>query len=58
MIPVLLRFVRDPAHRDALRSANGVNLGAEWATSVALVALPVVCLVAVLAILVTGCSAP
>lgn len=54
MIPVLLRFLRDPAHREALRSANGVNLGAERATSIALVVLPAVLLVVVLVILATG----
>lgn len=53
MIPVLLRFLRDPAHREALRSANGANLEAERATSIALLVLPAVCFVALL-ILVTG----
>lgn len=53
MIPVLLCFLRDPAHRDALRSANGVNLGAELATSIAWAVLPAVCFLAVLRMLLT-----
>ena len=54
MVPVLLRFLRDEAHRDALRSANGANLDAERATMVAWVALPVVCAAIVVAILFVG----
>lgn len=54
LIPVQLRWHADPAHRDALRAAEGVNLGAERATSIALVVLPAVLFVALLVILVTG----
>lgn len=52
MIPVLLGRSRE--HRDAIRSADGVNLGVELAREVALVALPLVLLVVVIAILLTG----
>jgi hypothetical protein len=52
MIPVLLGRTRE--HRDAIRSAGGVNLGAELAREVALVVLPLVLLVVVIAILLTG----
>lgn len=53
MIPVLLRFLRDPAHRDALRSANGVNVEHERATSIAWAALSVLLLIVVLAVVAT-----
>lgn len=52
MIPVLLGRTRE--HRDAIRSADGVNLEAELARDVALVVLPLVLLVVVIAILLTG----
>ena len=54
LIPVQLRWHADPAHREALRSANGANLEAERATSIALAVLPAVLFVVVLVILATG----
>jgi hypothetical protein len=55
VIPVLLRFLRDQAHRDALRSANGVNVQHEVATSIALTAAVVVCAFVVLGAALAGC---
>jgi hypothetical protein len=55
VIPVLLRILRDPAHRDALRSANGAHLGHEAATTIAIAAAVVVCAVVVAVVALDGC---
>lgn len=55
MIPVLLRFLRDPAHRDALRAANGVHLDVELGRDVALTACLVVCTFVVIGVALSGC---
>ncbi len=55
MIPVLLRFIRDNSHRDAIRSARGANLGAEAATSIAITSAVVVCAFVVIGAAISGC---
>ena len=52
MIPVLLGRTRE--HRDAIRSADGVHLGVELATSIALTAGAVVLLFIVAGLLLSG----
>lgn len=52
MTPVLLGRTRE--HREAIRFADGVNLGAELARDVALAVLSLVLLAVVIAILITG----
>jgi hypothetical protein len=48
-------MLRDPAHRDALRAANGVHLGQDAATSIAIAAAVVVCAVVVAVVALDGC---
>lgn len=52
MIPVEL--LHDAEQRDALRAANGVQLGAEHARGVALTVLPLVLLAALLFLAATS----
>jgi hypothetical protein len=55
MIPVLLRMLRDPAHRDALRAADGANLGHEAATTIAWCILGVMLAAVLFAVAASGC---